>query len=90
MRSTRHSLDNVNGFMHMINPSPSYRLQTRSVIAAPPIACYISESTRDHTLPPEEEAEDLVFSYPDVPRSEKAISADLKIRHVRQWLRTLD
>ena len=76
--------------MHMINPSPSYRFQSHAVLAAPPIACYISESTRDHTAPPEEPTEDFVFSYKDVPRSAKAVSADLRIRSVRQWLRTLD
>ena len=30
-----------------------------------------------------------MFSYKDVPCSEKAILADLKIRHVRKWLHTL-
>ena len=74
----------------MINPSPSYRFQSRAVLAAPPIACYISESTRDHTALPEEPTEDFAFSYEDVPRSAKAVSADLRIRSVRQWLRTLD
>ena len=83
-------VDKINGFMHMINPSPSYRFQSRAVLAAPPIACYILESTHDHTAPPEEPTEDFAFSYEDVPCSAKAVSADLRIRSVRQWLHTLD
>ena len=84
-------VDKVNSFIHMINSAPSYRFQARFVLATPPIACYISESTQDHTTLPEEPGEDLAFSYKeDVPRSEKAILANLKIRHVRQWLRALE
>ena len=83
-------VDKVNGFIHMINPVPGYRFQARFMLATPPIACYISESTRDHTTPPEEPDEDLMLSYEDVPHSEKAISANLKIRHIWQWLHTLE
>ena len=83
-------VDRVNGFVHMLNPSPSYWFQTRSILTAPPVTCYITESTRDHTLPPAKVTEDLPLSYEDIPRSEKAITTDLKIRHVRHWLRMLD
>ena len=76
-------VNRVNGFVHMLNPSPSYWFQTCSILAAPLVTCYITESTRDHTLPPAEVTEDLPLSYEDIPCSEKAITADLKIRHVR-------
>jgi hypothetical protein len=82
-------IDKVNRFMHMINEPANFQHQQHNILVSPPISCYITESTRDHTLPPEDIVDDLAALYSDVPRSDNAISADLRIRHVRQWLRTL-
>jgi len=83
-------IDNVNGFMHMINEPAGFQHQQRHILASPPISCYITDSTRDHTIPPEDEVDDLAMPYSDVPRTESAIAADLRLRHVRKWLQTLE
>ena len=85
-------IDQVNGFMHFINPSPSIAMLTRGIVTAPPIACYII-STPTNAL---ETAEDDTgqrgpsMTYADVPRSELAKIADTKLGVVKKWHQTLE
>lgn len=83
-------IDKVNGFVHMINEPASFQNQQKHILASPPVSCYVTESTRDHSLPPEDIVDDLAAPYSDVPRSEAVVSADLRLRQVRHWLRTLE
>lgn len=76
--------------MHMINTAPCRIYQQGDAHSSPPIACYITDATRDHSLPPDTNENELPAQYETVPRSEAAITTDLKIYHVRNWLKTLE
>ena len=87
-------IDQVHGFMHFINPSPSFNVQTAVNTLAPPISCYVLRNDREDSAEPEEEgrtenpsAENL--TYADVPRKDKAKAADEKLARVKHWLKTL-
>ena len=85
-------VDQVNGFLHFIDPSPS---QINSISTSPPITCYITDG-RDEEIPePEEETqlptqEDLPTPYSVVPRSDTAKFADDRLENVQHWLETLE
>ena len=83
-------IDEVNGFMHMINEPVGFQHQQNHILASPPISCYMAESTRDQSEPPEESADEPVTPYSEVPRSDNAIAADRRLLHVRNWLQTLE
>ncbi|KAF8801947.1 hypothetical protein BYT27DRAFT_6781660, partial [Phlegmacium glaucopus] len=84
-------IDQVNGFMHFINPSPSSPTQRSSITSSPPISCYITDSTRSYLVdtkadPPRE----LPTPYTNIPRSEAASRSDCRLIHVQHWLKTLE
>ena len=84
-------IDDVNGFIHMINPLPAKK---PTLIEAPPITCFINEDNRDQSPTPEPDdiSSDLdtdITSYDIVPRSETAIKADDRLLLVQNWLTTL-
>jgi Integrase zinc binding domain/RNase H-like domain found in reverse transcriptase len=94
-------IDNVNGFIHMVNPRPT---NLPTLINTPPITCYISENNRQNSSTPEpnnnttEDTEDTdntedadnSASYNIVPRSEAASKADNRLLKVQHWLETLE
>ena len=82
-------IDNVNGFMHIINPLPT---KTTTLTATPPIINYAI--TSDHNQTKEDggelaNKEEAITPYSVVPRSEIAIAADGRLEKVRNWLETL-
>ena len=83
-------IDNVNGFMHMINALPSPQLK---ITTAPPITCYITDSARDESPlqddPPPTQPDDTSLPYSAVPRSGHAMAADARLALVKPWLQTL-
>ena len=89
-------IDQVNGFMHFVNPLPTSSLATTT---SPPVTCFIMTSdTQDDAqngveegLPndPDQQTQ-LPTPYSIVPRSEAAMMADEKIGKVRLWLETLE
>jgi Integrase zinc binding domain/RNase H-like domain found in reverse transcriptase len=79
-------IDDVNGFIHMINPLP-YSHST--LINTPPITCFISETNREDTPEPEQQEDDNASSYHIVPRSEASVKADERLLKVKPWLDTL-
>ena len=83
-------IDQVNGFMHMINPSTAFHAQTRHQLTAAPVTCYVVESTREESEAPDEVPGKPSTPYSDVPRTESAVAADLKLRSVRGWLQNLE
>ena len=85
-------VDQVNGFMHFINPQPSAMILARNVVTAPPIACYIISATPNASGPSETgtDQRELSITYADVPRSELAIATDTKLGVVKKWHQTLE
>jgi hypothetical protein len=77
-------IDNVNGFMHFLNPHPTH---TNTLTTTPPITIFINDTIRDDS--PEPQEEDATPAYDLVPRSEKATQADDRLSKVRNWLETL-
>jgi hypothetical protein len=84
-------IDQVNGFMHFINPSPSLAKSSQGTVDSPPVACYIIEAADPASRAPTEDAEpaEPSLTYADVPRSEAAKAADDKLRIVKTWHRDL-
>jgi hypothetical protein len=81
-------IDNVNGFMHFLNPHP---LRLDCITAAPPMAIYIMDTPEQDTerASPEAPEETSAIPYSAVPRSEAAVNADLRVEKVQAWLETL-
>ena len=82
-------IDNVNGFMHIINPLPT---TTTMLTATPPIINYAITSDHNQTKEDDSELaniEEAITPYSVVPRSEIAIAADERLEKVRDWLETL-
>ena len=84
-------IDQVNGFIHFINPLPTH---IRSISSAPPISCYVIDDVQDEAQDEEEALtappEDIPTPYSIVPRSDKAQATDLKLKDVQHWLETLE
>jgi len=80
-----------NGFIHFLNPLPTTR---PAISSSPPIACYVTESTREDSPDfPEDPFNTTVeppTPYSAVPWSETAILADIKLIKVQDWLETLE
>src|SRR6202522_4598074 len=64
-------IDQVNGFMHFLNPT-----RTDTITDSPPVAIYVNEV---HEETPEPEAQPEAASYDIVPRSEKAQKSDERL-----------
>jgi len=91
-------IDNVNGFIHIINPLPR---NFSTITNAPPVTCFITEEDRQESPTPETdehntnitentEETDNSPSYNIVPRSEAAIKADDRLLKIKPWLETLE
>lgn len=82
-------IDNVNGFIHMVNPHPS---SFTSLTSTPIVTAYILD-TSHHDAPepglPAEEV-DTATPYSVIPRSEASRNADARLEKVKQWLDTLE
>ena len=85
-------IDQVNGFMHFINTPPARLRQRQTLVSTPPVSCYIVEAAIDEPAAvvdvPAAAGHEL--TYADVPRSEKAKSADAKLVTVKNWHLTLE
>jgi hypothetical protein len=81
-------IDNVNGFLHFLNPHPT---SIDCVTATPPIAAYIIKAPEPETPRASSEApEDPPNTpYSIVPQTEAAITADLRLEKVQKWLESL-
>jgi hypothetical protein len=78
-------IDDVHGFVHMINPHPA---NTTTLITATPMTCYITEAERDDS-PPIELDNSEGDTYDLVPRSDASVKADERLLKVQPWLETL-
>ena len=82
-------IDEVNGFMHILNPFPT---QIDYVTTSPPVAIYMNERLREESQELDEEAADEesegedATPYSIIPRSEKAKMDDERLEKVRKWL----
>ena len=77
-------VNQVNGFLHMLNPSLSYWFPVQFLLLRRSLAIL---QNRPETILSHRPKLPKTYLF---PRSEKAITTDLKIRHVRHWLGTLD
>ena len=84
-------VDQVNGFIHFIDPLP---FQIFSLTNSPPISCYITDSDREDSPEPEDaphpKDQDDSTPYSIVPRSDAAEAIDDKVIKVKKWLETLE
>ena len=84
-------VDQVNSFIHFIDPLPSH---IYSISSSPPISCYITDTIREESLEPEDAPripdQEPPTPYSVVPRSDIAKATDDKLVNVRSWLETLD
>lgn len=89
-------INQVYGFMHLINAPPTLPAIQPLLTPTPPIACYIIDSTREDPEEPEETQDPVEHtpnstptSYDDVPRSVGSVAIDDKLETVKYWLRHL-
>ena len=85
-------VDQVNGFMHFVNVFPSCKDLPSNTVSAPPVACYIINATRGASQGSEEEDKPEVIpttQYSEIPRSDSAKAADLRLVVVKIWHKTL-
>ena len=81
-------IDQVNGFMHFLNPHPTHH---HFITTSPPITSYINESARGNSAEPEEvltKAEEPT-PYSIVPRSDYAKAADARLALVKKFQQDL-
>src|SRR5271156_331349 len=79
-------IDEVNGFMHIINRHPA---DLDKLIPTPPITIFLNESAPEESPEPEAQQEEN-SAYDIVPRSPRAVQADERIVEVQRWLETLE
>lgn len=83
-------IDDINGFMHLVNPHPS---NCRTITSTPIIATYVLDTVHQDSPEPEPshlENEVTITPYSVVPRSETALKADARLSKVQNWLETLE
>ena len=77
-------IDNVDRFMHIINPIVPH---TNTIMDLPPVIMYINEPVTEDTLELEEQSEKQLEQYDLVPHSKKAQKADNRLGLVQNWLK---
>jgi reverse transcriptase-like protein len=85
-------VDQVNGFMHFLNPLPSHH---SAISISPPVTCFITVSGQldEEEVDIDQGSGEIIevsqTPYSIVSRSEAAVTADEKMTKVRDWLLTL-
>ena len=84
-------IDNVNGFIHLINPSPT---SLNFITALPPVTAYISDlaeatTTETSGIIQTRSVNHSTLTYDNIPRSVGANKADETLSKVKPWLETL-
>ena len=83
-------IDNINGFMHFINPHPS---NSRTTTSTPIIATYTLDTVHEDSPEldsPHLKNNDTKTPYSVVPQSDLARTMDEKLGKVQHWLETLE
>jgi hypothetical protein len=86
-------IDNINGFLHFLNPHPS---TYHSITSSPPIALYLTDNSTNPddiplaTITPTTSEDNSPISYSDIPRTDSAIDLDRRLEKVQTWLETLE
>ena len=83
-------IDNVNGFIHFINPLPSYNATLQQPITtSPPITIYMGWDEQEESVEPDEEEQqeqqEMTQPYSIIPRTEQVNKADKCLIKVQQW-----
>jgi hypothetical protein len=90
-------IDQVNGFMHFLNPHPSH---IQAISTSPPMTCFVTTNAQRQNENEDDNLQVVSSSqyqdsapntpYAIVPRSETANAADERLEKVRKWLETLE
>ena len=87
-------IDQVNGFMHLINESPSQRPHSTDIVNTPSVSCYVMGPEREITPDPDATKEDKANNpstpYSDIPRSVAAEAAEKRLYAVKYWHTNLE
>jgi hypothetical protein len=81
-REERRKKDNINGFLHFLNPHPS---TNRYLTSTPTITLYVLNNP-----PIPIDTSDPPIPYSTIPRLDSAIEVDRKLEKVQTWLETLE
>ena len=83
-------IDNVNRFLHFINPHPSY---IKLITHTPPITSYIhsysNTAVEEQLAKQKEEEQNNTTPYSIISWGDSAITSDRKLEEVKKWLETL-
>jgi hypothetical protein len=81
-------INNINGFIHFLNPHPSISNYTT---LTPPITLYVnSDPDTINTTKVNQQEDKKTIPYSIIPRLDSAIEADRKLEKVQAWLETLN
>jgi hypothetical protein len=81
-------IDNIDGFIHFLNPHPSISNYTT---LTPPIALYVTFNPDTiNTTKVNQQEDKTTIPYSIIPQSDSAIEADRRLEKVQAWLETLD
>jgi hypothetical protein len=82
-------IDNINEFIHFLNPHPSISNYTTLSLL---IALYVTSNlaTTIDTPKVNQQKDNTTIPYSIIPRSDSAIEADRRLEKVQAWLETLD
>ena len=83
-------INNVNRFLHFINPHPSYnKLITHTAPITSYIHNYFNTAVEEQLAKQKEEEQNNTTPCSIIPRGETAITSDCKLEEVKKWLETL-
>jgi hypothetical protein len=82
-------INNINGFVHFLNPHPSISNYTT---LTSPIALYVTSdpATTINTPKVNQQKDKTTIPYSIIPRSDSAIELDRQLKKVQTWLETLE
>jgi hypothetical protein len=82
-------IDNINRFLHFLNPHPSISNYTTLF---PQIALYVTSdpATTIDTPKVNQQKDNTTIPYSIIPQLDSAIEADCKLEKVQAWLKTLE
>ena len=79
-------IDNFDGFLHFLNPHPSY---IKSLTHTLPIASYIHSYSNTTVEEQQEEEQNNTTPYSIIPQGDSAKASYRKLEEVKAWLKTL-
>ena len=83
-------IDNINGFLHFLNPHPSYiKYITHTLPITSYIHSYSNTAVEEQLAKQKKEEQNNTTPYSIIPQRDSAIALDHKLEEVKKWLETL-